>query len=332
MRTACSQRYVATAWRAACTGFNDQVLNTQPFNGIGRLHFVHSPGSGAVSGADDYSLLNYQRFDGDPIRDPERYGTRPDVGEPRQFFTGGLNAAYTYPDANSLFLAAVSADGSVITPSFHRDWLFGPLDPSNPNWTSPLGKYLTLRPRPAEMGPDFPLPPDPTAGLRHHGDVKNRTGAPGGTDSIWIDLGAPVRQASDGRRFKPLFAFHVEDLDNTLNLDARGVGLDSQAPITPWLWDRTLESAYGAGDDPDAPPSGPEVPFPDFDRRGEPNGNPGEPVPRFSDLRTPGRAADDPETDWRGFRTLSLVAQGLDDTNALDADDRARLNRLAEAS
>ena len=310
-------------------GFNDQVLNTQPFNGTGRLHFVHQPGSGPISGVDDYHLINYQRFDAELIRDPERYGTRADTSEPRQFFTGGFNVPYTYPDANNLFLAAVAADGSVITPSFHRNWIFGPLEASNSNWSTPQGKYLVLRPRPAEMGDGFPFPPDPMPGLRQQGDVKNRVGAPGGNDSIWIDLAYPVQHANDGRKFKPLFAPLILDLDNHVDLHVHGDVLGNHPALTPWLWDRALESLYAMpADDPDAPPAGPEVPFPDFGRRGEPNGNPGDPVPQFSDLRTPGRAADDPETDWRGFRALSQVAQGIDFT-APDADDRAMLNRLA---
>ncbi|MGH2651373.1 MAG: hypothetical protein ACRDHK_09205, partial [Actinomycetota bacterium] len=302
-------------------GFNDQVLNTQPFNGTGRLHFTHGLDSGAISGADDHRLINYQAFDGEPLRDPERYGTRANARQARPFFTGGFSAPYTYPDLNSMFLAAARSEGTVITPSFHRDWLFGPLDAANPNWTSPNGKYLTLRPRPAEMGPGFPL-------SGRHGDVKNLVDAPGGNDSIWIDLGHPVQKAPDGRKFKPLFAFYVEDLDNVM----RGSGQEWSIPsITPWLWDRARESFYAVpADDADSSPVGPAIPFPDLTRRGDPFGNPGEPVPPFSDFRTPGLQPDDPEADWRGFRALSLVAQGIDRT-AQHPADRATLSRLATA-
>lgn len=285
-------------------GFNDQVLNTQPFNGTGRLHFTHGLDSGAISGADDDRLINYQAFDGELLRDPERYGSRANARQARPFFTAGFNAPYTYPDLNSMFLAAAHSDGTVITPSFHRDWLFGALEAANPNWTSVNGKYLTLRPRPAEMGPGFPLPDS------RHGDVKNRVDAPGGNDSIWIDLGYPVQRAPDGRKFKPLFAFYVEELDN---VSRSSPGQDWSLPsITPWLWDRTLESFYAVpANDADSPPVGPAVPFPDLTRRGDPFGNPGEPVPPFTDFRTPGREPDDPEADWRGFRELELVAQGV---------------------
>lgn len=298
-------------------GLNDQVLNTQPFNGTGRLHFIHGADSGAIAGADDRSLVNYQAFGGERVRDPERYGSREDTATPRPVFTGGFNVPYTYPDLDNLFLAASRQGGAVITPSFHREWLFGPLDAANPNWTSPPGKYLTLRPRPAEMGPGFPLP-DARAGS--HGDVKNRVDVPGGNDSIWIDLGYPAQAAPDGRKFKPLFAFYVEDLDNVV----RGADEDFRIPsITPWLWDRGAESLYAAPvGDPAGAPAGPAVPFPDLGRR------PG-PVPAFSDFRIPGRESDDPEADWRGFRDLALVAQGLDGPPRIPADLAARVRQSA---
>jgi hypothetical protein len=41
-------------------------------------------------------------------------------------------------------------------------------------------------------------------------------------DSIWIDLGMPVRTTEDGRKCKPLYAFLCVDLDGRLNLNAHG--------------------------------------------------------------------------------------------------------------
>ena len=41
-------------------------------------------------------------------------------------------------------------------------------------------------------------------------------------DSIWVDIGLPVRQLPDGRRYKPLAAVLCVDLDGRLNLNAHG--------------------------------------------------------------------------------------------------------------
>jgi len=118
-----------------------------------------------------------------------------------------------------------------MTPSFHRDYLFGQLDPStnanfqqpvlstDPNYAKFVGaqraKYLTLRPIPAQH-PRFPLPVD------KGGDVKNLDGAPGGCDSIWIDINAPIRTAPDGRRYKMMVAPLIIELDGRLDLNAIG--------------------------------------------------------------------------------------------------------------
>ena len=44
----------------------------------------------------------------------------------------------------------------------------------------------------------------------------------GVADSIWVDLGFPVRAAKDGKLYKPLFAILCLDMDGRLNLNAHG--------------------------------------------------------------------------------------------------------------
>ena len=174
-------------------------------------------------------------------------------------YVGGWNAPYTYPDLNNVYLSAVKAgaflndngdpvpEGVVLLPSFHRPWLFrhadlkqrqesgevvGTFDRENPNWTNAEGKYKLLRPRPIDQllpgkkESAFPYPED------EGGDVKNLVGAPGyydpvtkqvyNNDSVWLDLDFPVMTAPDGRKFKPLFAPLIMDLDNRVNLNVHG--------------------------------------------------------------------------------------------------------------
>lgn len=208
--------------------------NSTPYHGTGRLREIPSGIPGIPDEPPDYYAINYTFFPRDGIlRDPERPGARTGtgnpLGRPRKPFLGGYNAPYTYPDLNNMYLAAMKADGMLMLRSFHREWTrFGPLAPSNTNWTSGPEhlKYLVLRPRPVDhmlpgetwplRRPHFPLPAD--AG----GDVKNLIGYPGGNDSIWLDLDAPIMTAPDGRKYKPLFAPLVLDLDNRVNLNVHG--------------------------------------------------------------------------------------------------------------
>jgi hypothetical protein len=240
-------------------GFQSGGTNTTPFNGPGRLRGVSqpfpSPGIPPMPQPpkDDYGFVNFTYFPVDGfIRDPEYPGgagfrsTGGGMDATQQPLLQanfvGANAPYTYWDINNMYLAAVKADGTVLVPSFWRPWtgsvrndpmntplvfgngLLGPtnwawtsnVDPNDPTMTpQPYLKYLTLRPRPVDhLG--FPAPAD------NGGDVKNLLGAPGGNDSIWVDLNFPVQVLPDGRKYKPLFAFLIKDLDGLINMNVSG--------------------------------------------------------------------------------------------------------------
>jgi len=152
-----------------------------------------------------------------------------------------MDEDYDAPDLENWFLAAETADGQVVIPSFHRpgivmvdpsdpilnDWRLQPGDPDLPG---NLQHYATravskiLRPRavdhPVAGQETFPdLVPDPKTGKIEY-DVDND--GDGTTDSVWLDLGHPVMRNSEGRLFKPLYAFKVIGLNGKMPLNTVG--------------------------------------------------------------------------------------------------------------
>jgi hypothetical protein len=190
--------------------------NSRPYSGFGRPHST----TANPWGKDDHTLVNYRYNAADGfVRDPEYLGTRASPSAAATTYLPG-SSSYTYCDGNSMFMAYMdTSTGEIKVPSFHRSWLgFGSLDPTNPNWTDttrPELKYMVMSPRQAEH-PNFPRTQD--AG----GHVKNLDWAPGGCDSIWIDIGAPVITMADGRKYKMLVAPLILDLDGRLNLNVAG--------------------------------------------------------------------------------------------------------------
>lgn len=215
-------------------GLNDQDpnMNLVPFSGTGALHY-------AIGGEDNANLVNYLYFQGDQLRDPARLNTRADQNQPRGLYTGGLNVDYTFPNRENMFLAAVRSDGTLLMPSFHRPNTLVPAD-----FTSPNGKYKMLTPRPGDHA-GFPA-------MVGNGHVQNLKGNPGGNDSVWIDLGYPVQVSTNGRKFKPMFAFLVTDLDNRINLNTHGnimgAGGTHNSHQGFGKWEMSLESILTAPD------------------------------------------------------------------------------------
>lgn len=266
--------------------------NTTAFSGTGRLR-----NAGDISGVATFNIVNYVPWRTDPVtgnnpivRMPEQYptgaanspnsyrkltdvvnGTNPQLYR----YFGGANAPYTYPDQNNMYLGAVRAsDGVMLSPSFHRPFLFHvngdpnqAIDPqflSNPthlDWYRPSGRYKLLRPRPidqltqsqiAQLGLPYPPPENITQVQANQyaakllqfinqgrlmpfptdagGDVKNLLGAPGGNDSIWMDIGMPVYATRGGKKYKPLVAFLITDLDGRINLNVHGNLNGAQVP------------------------------------------------------------------------------------------------------
>ena len=264
-------------WDTTPSAGYSYFANTTAFNGFGP--FRQNPAPQPFGVQYDYDFPNYTWFKVDNfVRDPERVGIRSDPTQPLKQYAGGFNPPYTYPDRANMFLAAIMATDPtthqpltqprIIIPSFGgRNLNLLPYHSTNANsiqldpatsggqtfWTSSNAayKYLTLRPRPADMyynGPNdpksFPLPGD--AG----GDVKQLPGVPfvytytaNGqqvqvqmqNDSSWMDLGYPVQITRNGRKFKPLFAVLALPLDGRLNLNVHGnINSGQGTPTSPF--------------------------------------------------------------------------------------------------
>jgi hypothetical protein len=171
---------------------------------------------------------------------------------------GGANSDYTAPDFQHMLLAAQVLNGTTVRtlPSMHRPalcryWVtkadsgatfadqdslgnaargtsaevlratvFRPLPTDHPNFTGSNPTYTGSSASDyyqTGFNPCWDGVTDPT---KFSWDVDNDgDGAP---DSIWIDLGMPVRATADGRLYKPLFAILCVDLDGRANVNAHG--------------------------------------------------------------------------------------------------------------
>ncbi|AMV29861.1 hypothetical protein VT84_36040 [Gemmata sp. SH-PL17] len=214
------------------------VGSTVPWAGVGTFH-ENAGGYGypaLTAGTDRGQFVNHTAMvlNSTPfLIDPEWTGRRSVASNAFAAFladqTGrsyvGKHAGYTYPDLKNFFLGARDpATGEVLVPSFHREWLFGSLAPTNPNWSSDVGRLKTLRPRrnPQEH-PNFPsVPPNPDG--TYTGDVQNLSGAVGvqKNDSLWMHIGLRPRTLADGRVVQPLVAPLILPLDGLFDLSTHG--------------------------------------------------------------------------------------------------------------
>ncbi len=173
---------------------------------------------------------------------------------------GGANCDYTAPDYQDLLLGFQVAypNGYVNTPlpSLHRPDLiayFGKnclqsqLTPAAPpvtnqptisnyakNWITSQGstassaralRCILFRPNGVDNTNFTGSNPSVTSAqpfdmINGPWDVDND--GDGVPDSVWVDLGFPVRFRADGKAYKPLFAILCVDLDGRLNLNAHG--------------------------------------------------------------------------------------------------------------
>ncbi|MGD0901244.1 MAG: hypothetical protein ABR915_25730, partial [Thermoguttaceae bacterium] len=161
---------------------------------------------------------------------------------------GGANVDYTAPDFQNMLLAyqVPNGSGGVWTPlpSLHRPELVqywaskaGVSNPQNPlSWASKKDLLRAIMARPnvndhpnfTGSNPNFnPVWDGKTQGQGQWDVCNDGSGVP---DSIWVDLGFPVRFRADGKAYKPLFAILVLDMDGRLNVNAHGMLAQADVP------------------------------------------------------------------------------------------------------
>ncbi len=102
--------------------------------------------------------------------------------------------------------------------NFKRRIMLRPLMEDNPDFNGSNPTSRTYSTSPVQFWErDANLVANP---MGYRWDVDND--GDGVADSIWVDLGFPVRAAKDGKLYKPLFAILCEDMDGRLNLNAHG--------------------------------------------------------------------------------------------------------------
>ena len=236
------------------SGTDTFTINGVPFSGAGfgySTTAATTPGAYALSATTSAGTASYSSncpialLPGYPLANYFNSTTNPNCNPP-----GGANTDYTAADYQHMLLAAqLPGPGTVPTmqtpiPSLHRPELiqywftktgqsYNTIDPG-------LLRMIMLRPNIQDhpnftgSNPNFnPVWDGVTAG-NGLWDVDND--GDGVADSVWVDLGMPVRQAADGRLYKPLFAILCVNLDGRLNLNAHGAGpvvLSDSSRFTP---------------------------------------------------------------------------------------------------
>lgn len=240
---------VLTVLEGQAKGLSTHIVGYNPANGKLQLRAFREAPVGALSGT-VRCMINGAAFSGrgfgyDSVNSsgkPTDYALQPGEGTLSTDNRGGSNEDYDAPDAQNMFMAVAvphmlawpqAAGGPVPVPipSFHRADLVTYWG-TKAQWSDiNFRRKVILRPL-TDLHPNFngsnPYFDPAWDGIYGHGAYGNNTcwdvdnDGDGIPDSIWLDLGLPVRSTPDGRRYKPLVAFLCLDLDGRLNLNVHG--------------------------------------------------------------------------------------------------------------
>lgn len=239
------------------------LINGRPFNGTGAGLLDATTSTNFNDPSDLTNPLNPNRFTLLDAKDadgnffallPNFKFSLANLPAPLPGMAGGLDEDYEAADPQNMALAYSStnptASDQQILPSFHRPDLIRYYEQKlGVAWRTTMDPNLRrkIMLRPVGVASDHPnfTGSNPTFdAVNGPWDVDND--GDGIADSVWIDIGLPVQTAPDGRRFKPLLAYYVRDLDGRLNVNAHG-SLAHVDPNFRKISDPTLLPEYFAG-------------------------------------------------------------------------------------
>ena len=179
---------------------SEVIINGRDFSGTGAAVALDALGNPVSLGTESWFPNRLEQSHRELVGlDPgDGYLTAASSAGAIEPWSASVNEPWDAADIATMFLSGFRLDGTLI-PSFYRR----ALQTRTGTVTSPSGRTSFHA---FDMGVEGE--PDVSA----KGDGVN--------DSFWMDLGSPVATNRDGRRFKPLYAFHVVDMDGRLNVNA----------------------------------------------------------------------------------------------------------------
>lgn len=184
-------------------------INSAPFSGHGVGWCDYDEDGNIITPNANQPQLFFEDSEGTSLAETPN----PTTLEMSEYFTTNMlfiNPDHTAPNVQNMFLAW--DDGSNVIPSYHRPWLFTGI-----SGLDELRKR-SLRPL-TEDHPNFDGS-NPAYGYNGPYDVDNdRNGIP---ESVWIYTGAPIRTDRYGKKYVPLYAICIKDMDARVNVNTAG--------------------------------------------------------------------------------------------------------------
>jgi hypothetical protein len=137
--------------------------------------------------------------------------------------------------------AGLTAGDAALISAIKRQTMLRPTREDHPHFdgSNPMSVPSSLSASPLVVGGNIAIPTWEVVG---QWDVDNDND--GVRDSVWVDLGDPIQETEDGRRYKALYAILCVDLDSRLNVNAHGLADDLMPPAGDSTKNKFFDPTY----------------------------------------------------------------------------------------